>query len=59
MEGAASTAEQAHYAQRLIAVGERLQRRTYNTSGPVIEGQVLAARVLALPVHTVKPRWGV
>lgn len=42
MEGSASAAEQACYAQRLIAAGERLQRRANGTSGVVIEGEVLA-----------------
>ncbi|MGH3775500.1 MAG: hypothetical protein ACRDRR_07145 [Pseudonocardiaceae bacterium] len=41
MEGSASTAEQAHYAQRLIAGGERLQRRANEAAGTVIEGEVL------------------
>ncbi|MGH3936165.1 MAG: hypothetical protein ACRDS1_14510 [Pseudonocardiaceae bacterium] len=42
MEGSASAAEQACYAQRLIAAGERLQWRANGTSGVVIEGEVLA-----------------
>jgi hypothetical protein len=42
MEGSASAAEQACYAQRLIAAGERLRRRANGTSGGVIEGEVLA-----------------
>lgn len=57
MEGSASTAEQAHYAQRLIAVGGRLQRRANETAGTVIEGEVLDNGTLALPAHTVKPYW--
>jgi hypothetical protein len=35
MDGSAGTAEQAHYAQRLIAAGERLQRRA-DDGGTVI-----------------------
>ena len=42
MEGSASPAEQADYAQRLIAAGERLQQRANEASGVVIEGEVLA-----------------
>ncbi|MGH3764814.1 MAG: hypothetical protein ACRDTX_06650 [Pseudonocardiaceae bacterium] len=55
MEGSASVAEQQTYAERLIAIGERLKRRTDGTSGPVIEGEVLTNGALALPVHTVEP----
>lgn len=56
MEGAASSAEQAHYAQRLITAGERLRRRADGVSGAVIEGEVLANGPLALPGHTAEPR---
>lgn len=42
MDGSASAAEQSYYAQRLIAAGERLQRRVNETAGVVIEGEVLA-----------------
>ncbi len=38
MDGRASVAEQQHYAQRLIAVGERLQRRADGMRGAAIEG---------------------
>jgi hypothetical protein len=41
MDDSASTAEQAHYAQRLIAAGERLQRRADEAVGTVIAGEVL------------------
>ncbi|MGH3973226.1 MAG: hypothetical protein ACRDS9_07865 [Pseudonocardiaceae bacterium] len=54
MEGSASTAEQAHYAQRLIAVGERLQRRANEAPGTVIEGEVLDNGPLTFPAHTVR-----
>lgn len=49
MEGSASAAEQQHYAQRLIAAGERLQRRADGTGGAVIEGDVVAPELPALP----------
>lgn len=52
MEGCASTAEQAHYAQRLISVGERLQRRADAIDHAVIEGQILGNVSLALPAYT-------
>ncbi len=51
MDDSASAAEQEHYAQRLIAAGERLQRRAEGTSG-VIDGEVLANGPLALPALT-------
>ena len=54
MDGSASTAEQAHYAQRLIAAGNRLQRRANETAGMVIEGEVFANGQLTLPAHTVE-----
>lgn len=57
MEGSASAAEQAHYAQRLIAVGKRLQHRADDTPGAVIEGEVLDDGLIALPKHTVEPDW--
>ena len=49
MDGSASAAEQAHYAQRLIAAGKRLQRRANETAGIVIEGEVLANGQQTLP----------
>lgn len=41
MDHLASANEQAHYAQRLIAAGERLQRRANEMGGAVIEGEVV------------------
>jgi hypothetical protein len=41
MDGSASTTDQAHYAQRLIAVGERLRRRADEMDRPVIGGKIL------------------
>jgi len=59
MEGSASTAEQAHYAERLIAAGERLRRRAEAMGGTAIEGEVVASAAheqsIALPSHTVEP----
>ncbi len=40
MNESASVAEQQHYAHRLIAVGERLQRRVDGMRGPVIAGRL-------------------
>ncbi len=40
MEGIAGAAEQQHYAQRLVAAGERLQRRADGISDVVIEGRL-------------------
>lgn len=55
MDDSASAAEQQHYAQRLIAAGERLRQRVGGTSKAVIEGEVLANGPLTLPVLTVEP----
>ncbi|MGH3854510.1 MAG: hypothetical protein ACRDR6_13645 [Pseudonocardiaceae bacterium] len=54
MDDSASTAEQAHYAHRLIAAGERLQCRADESAGTVIEGKVLANGLLILPELTVE-----
>ncbi|MGQ0718412.1 MAG: hypothetical protein ACT4NP_14095 [Pseudonocardiales bacterium] len=55
MDGNASASEQAHYADRLITAGKRLQRRANETDGSVIEGETIAKGPLTLPVHTVEP----
>lgn len=55
MDASASTVEQSHYAQRLIAAGERLQRRVNEASGMVIDGEDLANGPLTLPGLTVEP----
>lgn len=55
MDGSASMTEQQNYAQRLIAAGERLQRRADEMPHSVIEGEVLADVSLALPPYTVEP----
>ncbi|MGH3835963.1 MAG: hypothetical protein ACRDSF_09700 [Pseudonocardiaceae bacterium] len=52
MDESASVAEQRHYAQRLIAVGERLQRRADGIRGTVIDGEVVAGP--ALSAYTVE-----
>jgi hypothetical protein len=57
IDGSASAAEQAHYADRLIAAGKRLQRRADETAESVIDGEVVATRSLALAEHTVEPYW--
>lgn len=54
MDGSASVAEQLHYTQRLIAVGERLWRRADGMTGAVVDGEVVAGPA-ALPAHTVEP----
>ncbi len=59
MEGSAGIAEQQDYAERLIAVGERLRRRVEGRKGAVIEGEVLADQPLRLPGLTVEPDRGV
>lgn len=41
MEGTASGDEQHDYALRLIAAGERLQRRANRMRGSVVDGEVL------------------
>ncbi len=55
MDGSASAAEQQKYAERLIAVGERLRRRSHKTTGVIIEGQVVGIEPLILPAITVEP----
>lgn len=55
MDGSASAVEQVHYAQRLIAAGERLRLRADETGGPIVEGEVLVNGALILPRHTVEP----
>lgn len=54
MDGSANVAEQLHYAQRLMEVGERLHRRANGTLEAVIDGEVFAGPI-ALPAHTVEP----
>lgn len=48
MDDSAGAAEQQHYARRLIAAGERLQRRAEGTGGAVIEGDIVAPERPAL-----------
>ena len=55
MDGSAGTAEQGHFALRLIAAGERLQRRADALREVVVEGEVVATGLLGLPADTVKP----
>ena len=55
MDGSAGTAEQTHYAQRLIAAGERLQRRADALHQVVVEGEVLTTGSFDLPASTIEP----
>lgn len=55
MEGTATAAEQLDYARRLVAAGERLQRRADATSGAVVDGEVLITGPLTLPLRNVEP----
>jgi len=55
MDDSASADEQQNYAQRLITVGQRLQRRANAAAGVVIEGEVLASRPLFLPGRAAEP----
>ncbi|MGH8573027.1 MAG: hypothetical protein ACREX8_10705 [Gammaproteobacteria bacterium] len=57
LDGSASAAEQEHYAQRLVAAGQRLQCRADGIGGAVIEGEVETEEPLALPAHTVELDW--
>lgn len=54
MEGTAGAAEQQHYAQRLVAAGERLQRRADGINDVVIEGEIEAENPIALPPNTIE-----
>lgn len=49
MEGDASAAEQAHYAQRLIAAGQRLRHRADAMNHQVIDGEFLGDASFVLP----------
>jgi hypothetical protein len=55
IDGSAGTAEQAHYAQRLVAVGGRLQRRADALREVIVEGEVLTTGLLELSAYTVEP----
>lgn len=57
IECSASAAEQQHYAQQLIAAGQRLQRRANGMTVVVIEGDVEAENPIALPTNTVELDW--
>lgn len=57
MEGSASAIEQQHYAQRLIAAGERLRSRADEADHQVIDGEVITGKEIALPAHTVELDW--
>lgn len=55
MDGSADTAEQAHYAQRLITAGKQLQRRADTLREIIVDGEVLTNGPLNLPASTVEP----
>jgi hypothetical protein len=61
MDGSVSAAEQVDYAERLIAVGERLRARAELVAGAiavvetVVDGEVLESRPFVLPGCTVEP----
>ncbi|MGH3902642.1 MAG: hypothetical protein ACRDTE_00310 [Pseudonocardiaceae bacterium] len=55
MEGSASAAEQRHYAERLIAAGQRLKRRAEGTEGMTIEGEFYVEESISLPENTAEP----
>lgn len=55
MDDSASADEQQNYAERLIAAGQRLQRRANEAAEIVIEGEVLVHEPLALPGCTAEP----
>lgn len=57
MEGSASAIEQQHYAQRLIATGERLRRRADEMNHPVICHMELTDVQRAEPAVLVKDRY--
>jgi hypothetical protein len=51
----AGAAEQAHYAQRLIAAGKRLQRRADAFRAVIVEGEIVTTGSLDLPASTIEP----
>lgn len=55
MDASAGADEQARYAQRLIAAGQRLLPRANAAAGVVIEGEVLTSRPLILPGPIAEP----
>jgi hypothetical protein len=57
MEGSASVIEQQRYAQRLIAAGERLHRRATGMNRSVIDGEVLADKVITFPLPILELDW--
>ncbi|MGH3669106.1 MAG: hypothetical protein ACRDSH_00500 [Pseudonocardiaceae bacterium] len=58
MDRSASVAEQQAYAERLIAAGERLQRRiTIETADVVIDGEVVTNNSLSVLRNAVQSHW--
>lgn len=54
MDGSADVTEQWRYAQRLMVVGQRLQRRADGTAELVIDGQLVIDETTVLPAHTLE-----
>jgi hypothetical protein len=54
MDGSASPAQQQHYAQRLIAAGQRLRSRAEGMNGEIIDGEVLTSGPATLRARTVE-----
>lgn len=55
MDGSASVAEQAHYAQRLIAVAKLLNHRAMTMGGEVIKAEVFTENKIAISAYTSEP----
>lgn len=55
MDGSASAGEQESFGQRLIAAGEQLKQRASETTGAVVEGEVVTGGLLVFPGHSVEP----
>lgn len=57
VDDSAGRAEQRHYAERLIAAGERLRRRADGMGETVVDGEVGEMREapLVLPPSTIEP----
>ena len=55
MDGSASPSEQEDYGRRLVAAGMWLQRRANETSGVIVEGEILEGEPLTLSERPVEP----
>lgn len=54
MAGSATADEQYSFSRRLMALGERLERRANATGGVVVDGEVSGSQSIALPAHTIE-----